>query len=39
MDFSVCIYPLNLSKDKFDKRDAYSLKLMGLPFGTTQYDL
>ena len=39
LDFSVRVHPLNLSKDEFDEREAYALKLTGLPFGTTQHDL
>src|SRR6266498_44012 len=39
MDFSVRVYPLNLSKEDYEDREAYSLKLTGLPFGTTQNDL
>ncbi len=39
MDFSVRVYPLNLSKEDYEDREAYSLKLTGLPFRTTQHDL
>src|SRR6266540_3057941 len=39
MDFSVRVHPLNLSKEDYEDREAYSLKLTGLPFGTTQHDL
>ena len=39
MDFSVRVHPLNLSKEDYEDREAYSLKLTGLPFGTTQNDL
>src|SRR6266540_1135492 len=39
MDFSVRVHSLNLSKEDYEDREAYSLKLTGLPFGTTQNDL
>ncbi len=39
MDFSVHVHPLNLSKEDYEDREAYSFKLTGLPFGTIQYDL
>src|SRR6266540_2314795 len=39
IDFSVRVHPLNLSKEDYEDREAYSLKLTGLPFGTTQHDL
>src|SRR6266511_2720983 len=39
MDFSVRVHSLNLSKDDYEDRKAYSLKLTGLLFGTTQHDL
>ena len=31
MDFSVRIHPLNLSKEEYEDREAYFLKLTGLP--------
>ncbi len=39
MDFSVRVHPLNLSKEDYEDCEAYSLKLTGLLFGTTQHDL
>src|SRR6266498_1744964 len=39
MDFSVHVHPLNLSKEDYEDCEAYSLKLTGLPFSTTQHDL
>ncbi len=39
IDFSVRVHPLNLSKEDYEDHEAYSLKLTGLPFGTTQHDL
>ncbi len=39
MDFSVRVYPLNLSKEDYEDHEAYSLKLTGLPFGMIQHDL
>ncbi len=35
LDFSVWIHPLNLSKEDFDERETYALKLTGLPFSIT----
>ncbi len=35
LNFSIRVYPLNLSKEDFNKREAYALKLTGLFFGTT----
>src|SRR6266542_515811 len=39
MDFSVRVHALNLSKEDYGDREAYSLKLTGLPFDTTENDL
>src|SRR6266496_767036 len=39
MNFSICVHPLNLSKEEYEDREAYSLKLTGLPFETTQHNL
>ncbi len=39
MNFSVCVHLLNLSKKDYEDHEAYSLKLTGLPFSTTQHDL
>jgi len=39
LDFSVQVHSLNLSKEDFDEREAYALKLTGLLFSTTQHDL
>ena len=39
IDFSVHVYLLNLSKEDYEDRKAYSFKLTGLPFDTTQHDL
>ena len=39
MDFSVRVYLLNLSKEDYEDHEAYSFKLIGLPFSTTQHDL
>src|SRR6266508_2425249 len=39
IDFSVRVHPLNLSKEDYEDREAYSLKLTSLPFSTTQNDL
>ncbi len=39
IDFSVQVHLLNLSKEDYENREAYSLKLTDLPFSTTQHDL
>jgi hypothetical protein len=39
MDFSVRIYPVTLAKEIREEREAYCLKLSGLPRGTTHLDL
>ncbi|SRR6266542_6859530 len=39
MNFSVRVHPLNLFLADIEKHNAYTLKLSGLPKGTTQLDL
>ncbi len=39
IDFSVQVHLLNLSKEDYENREAYSLKLTGLPLGMIQHDL
>ncbi len=39
MNFSIQVHSLNLSNEEYEDHDTYSLKLTGLPFGTTQHDL
>ncbi len=39
MNFSVRVHPLNLSSADIEERNAYTLKLSGLPRGSTQFDL
>ena len=39
MDFRVRLYPLNLTEEEKDEREAYCLKLTGLPVGTTHLDM
>src|SRR6266498_924829 len=39
MDFSIRVHSLNISKEDYEDREAYSLKLTSLPFSMTQHDL